>query len=99
MKKKIFTNPVDIIINCIGAADLKKSNSALIQNLIKRKLCVVNGSNKGFVVNENFESIKNFFVIGPLLSGTLNKKLRIWHAESCPRIFSFIATARRLFIK
>lgn len=86
-EEKVFPTPVNIIINCIGAADLKKSNSALIQNLIRRKICVVNGSNKGFTVNENFESITNFFVIGPLLSGTLNKKLRIWHAESCPRIF------------
>ncbi len=85
--KKVFSEPVNILINCVGAADLKKTFSELIQNLIKKKLCAVNGSEKGFIVNENFESIENFFVIGPLLSGTLNKTLRIWHAESCPRIF------------
>ena len=86
--KKVFSEPVNILINCVGAADLQKSFSTLIQNLIKKKTCLVNGSKKGFIVNENFESTENFFIIGPLLSGTLNKKLRIWHAESCPRIFS-----------
>lgn len=86
-KRKLFIEPVNALINCIGAVDLQKSYSLLIQNLIKNGICVVNGSNKGFVVNENFESSKDFFVIGPLLSGILNRKLRIWHAESCPRIF------------
>lgn len=86
-EKKTFPQAIDILINCIGAEDLNDSFSELLQNLIKQKICAVNGSKKGFEVNENFESNKNFFVIGPLLSGTLNSKLRIWHAESCPRIF------------
>lgn len=85
--KKIFPEAVDVIINCIGSEELNTSLSPLIQNLINRKICSVNGSDKGFEVDENFQSSKNFFVMGPLLSGTINSKLRIWHAESCPRIF------------
>lgn len=85
--KKIFPEAVDVIINCIGSEELNTSLSPLIQNLINKKICSVNGSNKGFEVDENFQSSKNFFVMGPLLSGTINSKLRIWHAESCPRIY------------
>jgi len=84
---KQFPLSIDIVINCIGAENLNYSSSTLIQNLTKQKICEVNGSEKGFTVNENFESAEHFFIIGPLLSGTLNSKLRIWHAESCPRIF------------
>ena len=82
-----FPYPVTVVVNCTGSENIDESLSPLIQNLIKQKLCLVNGSRLGFIVNENFESSKNFFVIGPLLSGTLNSKIRIWNAESCPRIF------------
>jgi uncharacterized NAD(P)/FAD-binding protein YdhS len=82
-----FPYPVSVVVNCTGSENIDESLSPLIQNLIKQKLCLVNGSRLGFTVNENFESSKNFFVIGPLLSGTLNSKIRIWNAESCPRIF------------
>lgn len=83
----IFRVPFDIIINCIGFQELVNSSSELIRNLIQQRICVVNGSKRGFEVNENFECSKDFFVIGPLLAGNLNDKLRVWHAESCSRIF------------
>jgi uncharacterized NAD(P)/FAD-binding protein YdhS len=87
-QSKTFPAPIDIIINCVGFQELDNSSSELIRNLIKKKICIVNDSKRGFEVNERFESCKDFFVIGPLLAGNLNSRLRVWHAESCPRIFS-----------
>ena len=84
---KVFAVCPDIIINCIGFQELDNCSSVLIRNLIHQNICVVNGSGRGFAVNENFESCKDFFVIGPLLAGNLNSKIKVWHAESCPRIF------------
>ena len=84
---KTFPLPIKIVINCIGFQNLSNSSSTLIKSLIERNICLPNGSERGFEVNENFEANKNFYIIGPLLAGNLNKRLRIWHAESCPRIF------------
>ena len=57
-----------------------------MQNLIRRKICVPNDSNRGFLINERYEAQKNLFVMGPLVAGNLAGKIRVWHAESCGRI-------------
>ena len=84
---KVFPDPVKIVINCIGFQNLSTTTSYLMERLSQRNICLPNGSGRGFIVNENFEASKNFYIMGPLLAGNLNQRLRIWHAESCPRIF------------
>jgi uncharacterized NAD(P)/FAD-binding protein YdhS len=85
-----FIHPLDIIINCSGSTDLTSGHlkSDLINNLINQKICKVNPSEKGFFVNAKFETDKNFYVIGPLLAGNIVGNHKIWHAESCNRIFN-----------
>ncbi|MFV8345407.1 FAD/NAD(P)-binding protein [Flavobacterium sp. ZB4P13] len=85
--KKTFATPVKCIINCSGFEDLTvHSSSELIHSLIINNICRANTSKRGFKVNENFEANNNFFIMGPLLAGNSNKKMMIWHVESCTRI-------------
>jgi uncharacterized NAD(P)/FAD-binding protein YdhS len=85
--KKTFAKPVKFIINCCGFEDLTlHSSSELILSLIINNICTTNASKTGFKVNENFEADNNFFIMGPLLAGNSNKKMMIWHVESCTRI-------------
>ncbi|PSB08867.1 hypothetical protein C7B62_15300 [Pleurocapsa sp. CCALA 161] len=83
-----FTTPVQVIINCAGFQDLTQSSSPLINNLIQQGICTPNDSRGGFEMNENFETQPNFYLMGPLVAGNINDKLRVWHAESCGRIFN-----------
>src|SRR5690606_3690020 len=89
-EKKIKTIPesIKVIINCSGFQELSSNTSStLIKNLMKQSLCLINASKRGLEVNQDFEIDKNFFLIGPLLAGNVNSNFRIWHAESCARIF------------
>lgn len=83
-----FTTPIQVIINCAGFQDLTQSSSPLINNLIQQGICTPNDSRGGFEMNENFETQQNFYLMGPLVAGNINDKLRVWHAESCGRIFN-----------
>lgn len=80
--------PIQVVINCAGFQDLGKPPKGLIQNLIEEGICQTNESKRGFIINENFETNPNFFVMGPLVAGNVNKRLRVWHAESCTRIIT-----------
>ena len=83
---QVFDAPVGVIINCAGFQDVTKSSSVLIQNLIRREICVPNDSNRGFVIDKNFEASKNCYLMGPLVAGNIDGNFRVWHAESCQRI-------------
>ncbi|NJL52787.1 MAG: hypothetical protein HC930_12260 [Hydrococcus sp. SU_1_0] len=83
-----FTSPIQVIINCAGFQDLTQSSSPLINNLIEQGICTPNDSHGGFEMNENFEANENLYLMGPLVAGNINDKLKVWHAESCGRIFS-----------
>ncbi|HRH34024.1 MAG TPA: hypothetical protein PKY12_03155, partial [Catalimonadaceae bacterium] len=85
---EILKAPVQVVINCAGFQDLGTPPKGLIQNLIDEGICEANESKRGFVINENFESNPNFFVMGPLVAGNVNNRLRVWHAESCTRIIT-----------
>jgi len=85
-EKKRLTESIGLVISCAGFQEVTTSSSELIQNLIRRKICIPNESKRGFVLNENFETAKNCYLMGPLVAGNLNKSLRVWHAESCSRI-------------
>lgn len=78
--------PFSITINCGGFEDLKSSSSRLINSLIDNEICHVNSTNRGFVVNDRLEASENVYVIGPLVGGNFNDKVRFWHVESALRI-------------
>jgi uncharacterized NAD(P)/FAD-binding protein YdhS len=78
--------PFSIVVNCGGFEELHFCSSRLINNLIDNGLCKVNSTNRGFLVNENLEANDNLFVIGPLVGGNFNDKVRFWHVESALRI-------------
>jgi uncharacterized NAD(P)/FAD-binding protein YdhS len=93
-QQKVYDAPIDVIINCAGFQDVTKSSSVLIQNLIRREIFVANDSNRGFVIDKNFESTssKNCYLMGPLVAGNIDGNFKVWHAESCQRIISLSQT-------
>jgi uncharacterized NAD(P)/FAD-binding protein YdhS len=78
--------PFRVTINCGGFEELNFSSSRLINSLIDNELCYVNSTNRGFLVNNRLEASKNVYVIGPLVAGNFNDKVRYWHVESASRI-------------
>jgi uncharacterized NAD(P)/FAD-binding protein YdhS len=82
----VFDAPIRIIINCAGFQDVTKSSSILIQNLIRRKICIPNDSNRGFVTDRDFKANTNCYLMGPLVAGNIDGDFKVWHAESCQRI-------------
>jgi len=78
--------PFSITVNCGGFEELDVSSSRLINSLIDNELCYVNSTNRGFVVNDRLEASENVYVIGPLVGGNFNDKVRFWHVESASRI-------------
>ena len=82
----VLDTPIRIIINCAGFQDVTKSDSILIQNLIRRGICIPNDSNRGFVTDKNFKANTNFYLMGPLVAGNIDGDFKVWHAESCQRI-------------
>ncbi|MGL6339322.1 MAG: FAD/NAD(P)-binding protein [Waterburya sp.] len=87
-QREIFAEPIQVIINCAGFQNLTQSTSPLIQNLIQQDICTPNDSLCGFEMNENFAANENFYLMGPLVAGNINDKLKVWHAESCGRIIN-----------
>ena len=84
---EVFSSSIQVIINCAGFQNLTQSSSPLINNLIRRGICIPNDSQGGFKIDENFEASENLYLMGPLIAGNINEKLKVWHAESCGRIF------------
>jgi uncharacterized NAD(P)/FAD-binding protein YdhS len=78
--------PFSITINCGGFEELDFCSSRLINSLIDNHICSVNSTNRGFVVNDRLEASENVYVIGPLVGGNFNEKVRFWHVESASRI-------------
>jgi uncharacterized NAD(P)/FAD-binding protein YdhS len=77
-----------VVINCSGFEELDACSSELINNLIEQGICTVNSTNRGFEVSEKFEASDNFYVVGPLLGGIFNNKIRYWHVENASRIYT-----------
>jgi uncharacterized NAD(P)/FAD-binding protein YdhS len=79
--------PFAIVVNCGGFEELQISSSRLISNVVKKNVCKVNSTNRGFLVNDQLEANRNLYIISPLMGGNFNDKIRFWHAESAPRIY------------
>ena len=82
----VFNAPIRAIVNCAGFQDVTKSSSVLIQNLIRREICIPNDSRRGFLIDKNYEASKNCYLMGPLVAGNIDGNFKVWHAESCQRI-------------
>ena len=89
-ESQIIYSPVQFcaVVNCSGFEDMNNfsSSSALINSVTTSGLCKINKSGRGFLVNENFEAEDRLYIMGPLLAGAFNKRMRLWHAESASRI-------------
>lgn len=95
---QISKDSFSIVINCGGFEDLENSTSELIYGLIKKGICKVNCTKKGIKVNEDFEAIDNFYIIGPLLGGVFNNKVRLWHVENAKSIFRIATLMTESFV-
>ena len=78
--------PFSLVINCGGFEEMAGCSSRLINNLISNGLCKVNSTNRGFLVNDRLEARDNLYVIGPLVGGNFNDRIRFWHVESAFRM-------------
>lgn len=78
--------PFAVVVNCGGFEELDRSSSRLISNVVANNICLVNSTNRGFLVNDRLEANRNLYVNGPLVGGNFNDKIRLWHVESAPRI-------------
>lgn len=84
--KRFCGAPLAAIFNCAGFADVNEWQVPLVENLLRRGLCVPNASRRGFQINEDFETSPGCYLMGPLVAGNRNAAIRVWHAESCSRI-------------
>ena len=96
---QLYPNSIQIIINCAGFQDLTKSSSPLINSLIQQGICIPNDSKCGFKINENFEAHQNLYLMGPLIAGNINDRFKVWHAESCGRIFNLSLHLAEILVK
>jgi uncharacterized NAD(P)/FAD-binding protein YdhS len=74
------------VLNCGGFEELDACSSPFLRSAMANGLCRPNRTNRGLAVNDDFEASPGFRVIGPLVGGNFNAKLRYWHVESAPRI-------------
>lgn len=81
-----FAHSPSVIINCMGPLSLKDRQSELINNLIRREICSVNSSGRGFVVDDNYSAAPNLIITGPLISGNVIRDQAVWHVEHCGRL-------------
>jgi len=80
----------DIIINCAGSLGLTDSGmTPLLRQLYNSGFCKKTKSNRGFIVGDDFEVMKGFYINGPLLAGNVVNNMSILHVEHCGRIISF----------
>lgn len=82
------THPVPFaaVLNCSGFEELDACSSPFLLSAMQNGLCRPNRTNRGLVVNDDFEASPGFRIIGPLVGGNFNPTIRYWHVESAPRI-------------
>lgn len=75
-------------VNCGGFEELDTCSSPFLVSAMQNGLCRPNRTNRGLLVNDDFEASPGFCVIGPLVGGNFTPKIRFWHVESAPRVRS-----------
>lgn len=90
----VHTHPVPFaaVVNCAGFEELDACSSPFLLSAMRNGLCRPNRTNRGLLVDDGFEASPNFCIIGPLVGGNFNAKIRYWHVESAPRIRSLAKT-------
>ncbi len=76
------------VVNCGGFEELDVCSSPFLVSAMRNGLCRPNRTNRGILVNDDFEASPDFYVIGPLIGGNFTPNIRYWHVESAPRIRS-----------
>ncbi|GAB3015042.1 hypothetical protein MBOU_22790 [Mycobacterium bourgelatii] len=76
------------VVNCAGFEELDACSAPFLVSAMQNGLCRPNRTNRGLLVNGDFEASPNFYVVGPLLGGNFNSNIRFWHVENAPRIRS-----------
>lgn len=76
------------VVNCGGFEELDACSAPFIASVLRNGLCRPNRTNRGVLVDDEFQSSPGVFVIGPLNGGNFNPRIRLWHVESAPRIRS-----------
>lgn len=85
--EKIHPERFDVVINCGGFETLSPDPPVwLVQTLIRAGLCQPNVTGRGVKVNERFEAAPGLFIMGPLLAGIFNARLKTWHIENARRL-------------
>ncbi|OBJ89211.1 hypothetical protein A9W97_14725 [Mycobacterium gordonae] len=74
------------VVNCGGFEELDACSAPFLASVLRNGLCRPNRTNRGVLVNDEFEASPGFFVIGPLNGGNFTPRIRFWHVESAPRI-------------
>nr|WP_253900433.1 FAD/NAD(P)-binding protein [Mycobacterium asiaticum] len=74
------------VVNCGGFEEVDACSSPLLTSMMQNGLCRPNRTNRGLLVNADFEASPGLWVIGPLIGGNFNSTIRFWHAENAPRI-------------
>ncbi|MDM9632561.1 FAD/NAD(P)-binding protein [Robiginitalea aurantiaca] len=86
-KKSLDPMDFNIVVNCMGATDLKSNDTPLLlKNLISKNFITPNASGIGLEVDSEFQGSENLFIIGPLLAGNVIDNKPLWHLEHCGRI-------------
>lgn len=80
--------PFSVVVNCGGFEELDACSSPFLVSAMQNGLCRPNRTNRGVFVNDDFEASPDFYVIGPLIGGNFNPRIRLWHVENAPRIRS-----------
>jgi uncharacterized NAD(P)/FAD-binding protein YdhS len=77
-----------VVVNCGGFEELDACSSPFLVSAMRNGLCRPNRTNRGLFVNDDVEASPDFYVIGPLVGGNFNPRIRLWHVENAPRIRS-----------
>lgn len=84
--EKVFESAFPVIINCGGAEHISATSSKLLKNLIAKDICKINHNSMGIAVDEDFAANDNLYIMGPLLAGIYNSKMKFWHLENAKRL-------------
>lgn len=84
----LHPEPFAVVVNCGGFEELDACSSQFLAGSMANGLARPNRTNRGLLVNDDFEASPGFYVIGPLIGGNFTANLRYWHVESAPRIRS-----------
>jgi len=85
-KQQVHPLHFAVVVNCSGSNSLKDTSARVLSSVLQTGICKTTISGEGIFVNDKFEASKNFYVMGPLLAGNMNKLIHFWHLENVSRL-------------